>query len=170
MDQLRDDSLETYWQSDGPQPHLVNIQFRKKTAVRERPARVMKHGFRRRVVYCDALSLTFILGPRCLYIRWLQARRVVYAKQNLDTSRWKYKGCSNEQMRKLVWCSLMFTAKSSHQNPFSPRCQAIILTICKKSKPSISKSQLAGRSFLSSPPSTPPTHPLPNRWGGCFWL
>ena len=33
VDQLRDDSLETYWQSDGPQPHLVNIQFRKKTAV-----------------------------------------------------------------------------------------------------------------------------------------
>jgi len=35
VDQLRDDSLETYWQSDGPQPHLVNIQFRKKTAVRD---------------------------------------------------------------------------------------------------------------------------------------
>lgn len=28
VDQLRDDNLETYWQSDGSQPHLVNIQFR----------------------------------------------------------------------------------------------------------------------------------------------
>ncbi|KAL5705389.1 Anaphase-promoting complex subunit 10 [Ranunculus cassubicifolius] len=27
---LRDDNLNTYWQSDGPQPHLVNIQFQKK--------------------------------------------------------------------------------------------------------------------------------------------
>ncbi|PAA83906.1 hypothetical protein BOX15_Mlig031849g2, partial [Macrostomum lignano] len=30
---LMSDSLATYWQSDGPQPHLVNIQFRRKTAV-----------------------------------------------------------------------------------------------------------------------------------------
>ncbi|XP_010467641.1 PREDICTED: anaphase-promoting complex subunit 10 [Camelina sativa] len=27
---LRDDNLETYWQSDGLQPHLINIQFQKK--------------------------------------------------------------------------------------------------------------------------------------------
>ncbi|KAH0717226.1 hypothetical protein KY285_013257 [Solanum tuberosum] len=27
---LRDDNLETYWQSDGAQPHLVNVQFQKK--------------------------------------------------------------------------------------------------------------------------------------------
>ncbi|ERM95637.1 hypothetical protein AMTRI_Chr08g165620 [Amborella trichopoda] len=27
---LRDDNLETYWQSDGAQPHLVNIQFQRK--------------------------------------------------------------------------------------------------------------------------------------------
>ncbi|XP_027276785.1 anaphase-promoting complex subunit 10-like isoform X2 [Cricetulus griseus] len=31
MDRLRDYNLETYWQSDGSQPHLVNIQFRRKT-------------------------------------------------------------------------------------------------------------------------------------------
>eukprot|EP00051_Salpingoeca_urceolata_P029823 m.491120 g.491120 ORF g.491120 m.491120 type:complete len:197 (-) comp29323_c0_seq1:93-683(-) len=31
--ELRDGSLHTYWQSDGPQPHLVNIQFHRKTAV-----------------------------------------------------------------------------------------------------------------------------------------
>ncbi|RUS20085.1 anaphase-promoting complex, subunit 10-domain-containing protein [Endogone sp. FLAS-F59071] len=35
VEQLRDDSIETYWQSDGPQPHLVNIQFSKKTTVRQ---------------------------------------------------------------------------------------------------------------------------------------
>lgn len=34
VDQLRDDNLETYWQSDGSQPHLVNIQFRRKTTVK----------------------------------------------------------------------------------------------------------------------------------------
>ena len=33
VEQLRDGNLETYWQSDGPQPHLVNIQFRRKTAI-----------------------------------------------------------------------------------------------------------------------------------------
>ncbi|XP_002739417.1 anaphase-promoting complex subunit 10-like [Saccoglossus kowalevskii] len=33
VDQLRDGSLETYWQSDGTQPHLVNIQFRRKTTL-----------------------------------------------------------------------------------------------------------------------------------------
>ncbi|XP_010694225.1 anaphase-promoting complex subunit 10 isoform X3 [Beta vulgaris subsp. vulgaris] len=27
---LRDDNSETYWQSDGAQPHLINIQFQKK--------------------------------------------------------------------------------------------------------------------------------------------
>ena len=26
----RDNNTETYWQSDGPQPHLINIQFHKK--------------------------------------------------------------------------------------------------------------------------------------------
>ena len=33
--QLRDDSNSTFWQSDGQQPHLVNIQFLKKTRVGE---------------------------------------------------------------------------------------------------------------------------------------
>ncbi|EXB59100.1 hypothetical protein L484_014594 [Morus notabilis] len=27
---LRDDNLDSYWQSDGAQPHLVNVQFQKK--------------------------------------------------------------------------------------------------------------------------------------------
>lgn len=35
VDQLRDDNLETYWQSDGPQPHLVNVQFKKKTLIED---------------------------------------------------------------------------------------------------------------------------------------
>lgn len=35
VEQLRDNNLETYWQSDGPQPHLVNIQFRKKTTIKD---------------------------------------------------------------------------------------------------------------------------------------
>lgn len=34
VDQLRDDCLDTYWQSDGQLPHLVNIQFRRKTTVK----------------------------------------------------------------------------------------------------------------------------------------
>ena len=29
----RDNNTETYWQSDGPQPHLVNIQFHKKAGL-----------------------------------------------------------------------------------------------------------------------------------------
>jgi len=35
VDQLRDESVDTYWQSDGQLPHLVNIQFRRKVAVRD---------------------------------------------------------------------------------------------------------------------------------------
>jgi anaphase-promoting complex subunit 10 len=33
IEQLRDNSLETYWQSDGPQPHTISIQFHKKVNV-----------------------------------------------------------------------------------------------------------------------------------------
>jgi len=33
VEQLRDGDLETYWQSDGPQPHKINIQFHRKTRV-----------------------------------------------------------------------------------------------------------------------------------------
>jgi len=33
VEQLRDDSLESYWQSDGTQPHYVNIQFHKKMRI-----------------------------------------------------------------------------------------------------------------------------------------
>mmetsp|Transcript_23903 Transcript_23903/g.28925 ORF Transcript_23903/g.28925 Transcript_23903/m.28925 type:complete len:178 (-) Transcript_23903:495-1028(-) len=35
VEALRDDNLETYWQSDGGQPHLVNIQFQKKVRLKE---------------------------------------------------------------------------------------------------------------------------------------
>jgi hypothetical protein len=35
VDQLRDDCMDTYWQSDGQLPHLVNIQFRRKTTVHD---------------------------------------------------------------------------------------------------------------------------------------
>ena len=28
--QLRDDNIDTYWQSDGAQPHLINVQFQKR--------------------------------------------------------------------------------------------------------------------------------------------
>jgi anaphase-promoting complex subunit 10 len=33
VDQLRDSSLETYWQSDGLQPHFINIQFPRRQTV-----------------------------------------------------------------------------------------------------------------------------------------
>lgn len=35
VEQLRDESYDSYWQSDGPQPHLVNIQFRRKTTIHD---------------------------------------------------------------------------------------------------------------------------------------
>ena len=35
VEQLRDGSLDTYWQSDGPQPHLVNIQFHRKMTIQD---------------------------------------------------------------------------------------------------------------------------------------
>ncbi len=30
VDMLRDNKEDTYWQSDGAQPHLINIQFQRK--------------------------------------------------------------------------------------------------------------------------------------------
>ncbi|KRX10263.1 Galactose-binding domain protein [Pseudocohnilembus persalinus] len=33
VDQLRDDNTNTFWQSDGTQPHYINIQFHKKMRV-----------------------------------------------------------------------------------------------------------------------------------------
>ncbi|VDM97827.1 unnamed protein product [Thelazia callipaeda] len=33
IQQLLDDDLEQYWQSDGPQPHTVTVEFRKKTDI-----------------------------------------------------------------------------------------------------------------------------------------
>lgn len=35
VDQLRDNNTDTYWQSDGTQPHLINIQFHKKMGIAE---------------------------------------------------------------------------------------------------------------------------------------
>jgi len=35
VEQLRDDNVDTFWQSDGPQPHLINVQFHKKTRIKE---------------------------------------------------------------------------------------------------------------------------------------
>lgn len=34
VEQLRDNSTETYWQSDGPQPHLVNIGFTRRMTIK----------------------------------------------------------------------------------------------------------------------------------------
>lgn len=34
VEQLRDNCMDTYWQSDGPQPHLINITFPKKITIR----------------------------------------------------------------------------------------------------------------------------------------
>ncbi|RKP21598.1 galactose-binding like protein [Rozella allomycis CSF55] len=33
VENLRDDQVETFWQSDGNQPHLINIMFSRKTSV-----------------------------------------------------------------------------------------------------------------------------------------
>ena len=35
VEQVRDNNVDTYWQSDGGQPHLINIQFHKKMSLCE---------------------------------------------------------------------------------------------------------------------------------------
>lgn len=35
VEQLRDNCMDTYWQSDGQLPHLVNIQFQRKTTINQ---------------------------------------------------------------------------------------------------------------------------------------
>ena len=35
VEQIRDDNTDTYWQSDGGQPHLINIQFHRKMSLTE---------------------------------------------------------------------------------------------------------------------------------------
>ncbi|KAG5519798.1 hypothetical protein PMAC_000071 [Pneumocystis sp. 'macacae'] len=34
VEQLRNDSIDTFWQSDGPQPHYINIHFIKKVSIK----------------------------------------------------------------------------------------------------------------------------------------
>lgn len=33
VDMLRDNKEDTYWQSDGAQPHLINVQFQRKVLI-----------------------------------------------------------------------------------------------------------------------------------------
>lgn len=33
INQLLDERIETYWQSDGPQPHTITIEFQKLTEI-----------------------------------------------------------------------------------------------------------------------------------------
>ena len=33
VEQLRDDDVQTFWQSDGQQPHFVNIQFNRRVSL-----------------------------------------------------------------------------------------------------------------------------------------
>lgn len=35
VEQLRDNCMDTYWQSNGELPHLVNIQFQRKTTINQ---------------------------------------------------------------------------------------------------------------------------------------
>ncbi|CEG39981.1 anaphase-promoting complex subunit 10 [Plasmopara halstedii] len=35
VDQLRDNNTDTYWQSDGMQPHVISIQFPRKMTIKE---------------------------------------------------------------------------------------------------------------------------------------
>jgi anaphase-promoting complex subunit 10 len=35
VQQIRDDNVDTYWQSDGGQPHLINVIFNKKVSLME---------------------------------------------------------------------------------------------------------------------------------------
>jgi len=35
VDQLRDGNLETYWQSDGPQPHTISIQWVRRMTIEQ---------------------------------------------------------------------------------------------------------------------------------------
>lgn len=42
VEQLRDNSMETYWQSDGQLPHLVNIQFPRKTTISQGNTKIIR--------------------------------------------------------------------------------------------------------------------------------
>ena len=35
VENLIDNCLDSFWQSDGPQPHLVNMQFKQKTKIKD---------------------------------------------------------------------------------------------------------------------------------------
>eukprot|EP00904_Undaria_pinnatifida_P005421 jgi/Undpi1/2008/HiC_scaffold_12.g05395.m1 len=58
VDQLRDDSIETYWQSDGGQPHLINIQFHKKMTVVEMAYTPKKLSIRAGSSFHDLVEVT----------------------------------------------------------------------------------------------------------------
>lgn len=35
IEQLRDDNLDTYWQSDGPQPHTISVQWHRRVCIEQ---------------------------------------------------------------------------------------------------------------------------------------
>jgi len=56
VEQIRDSSMDTYWQSDGGQPHLINIQFSKRASVCE-------------VAFCLDYNLDESYTPRKISVR-----------------------------------------------------------------------------------------------------
>ena len=57
ISQLRDDNTESYWQSDGPQPHAISLQFERRTVVSVCPD--FDQGFIRETGF---IVFVFVLG------------------------------------------------------------------------------------------------------------
>ena len=66
VEQLRDGTHETYWQSDGQLPHLVNICFKRKTTV---SAVAVYTDFRLDESYTPSkISVRYIVGDKTIFI------------------------------------------------------------------------------------------------------
>ena len=66
VEQLRDGTHETYWQSDGQLPHLVNICFKRKTTV---SAVAVYTDFRLDESYTPSkISVRYVVGDKTIFI------------------------------------------------------------------------------------------------------
>ena len=66
VEQLRDGTHETYWQSDGQLPHLVNICFKRKTTV---SAVAVYTDFRLDESYTPSkISVRYVVGVKTIFI------------------------------------------------------------------------------------------------------
>ena len=93
VEQIRDDNTNTFWQSDGAQPHLINIQFMKKTRIQ--------------------VQLDLTAGTR--HISGFQERLILHSEQTFDSRRQSFTGSKGGSVSRLEGTFRMVYCTVAHE-------------------------------------------------------